>query len=84
MPDAGAKAGTLEGSLFASVLHARTRQAGDRARTLWVMPLVVGLHALVLGGLTLIWQGSSPGGRSASEGDGELVLRLVSAPPPPP
>ena len=84
MPDAGAKAGTFEGALFASVLHARARQARERARTLWVVPLVIGLHALALLGLTVFWHGSSRGGASARNDGGELILRLVPAAPPPP
>lgn len=84
MPDAGAKAGTFEGALFASVLDDRARRAGDRARTLWVMPLVLGLHAVALLGLTVFWHGSGRGGPSATADGEALVLRLLAAPPPPP
>lgn len=84
MPDAGAKAGNPEGALFASVVHVRARQAPDRQRTLWLLPLVLGFHVLALVGLTSAWQGDPEGNPRSTDGSGDLVLRLVSAPPPPP
>ncbi|WP_163997733.1 TonB family protein [Pyxidicoccus caerfyrddinensis] len=84
MPDSGAKAGSLEGALFASVIHARARQAPDRRRSLWLLPLILGVHALALVGLTTVWHGDPGGNTRATDGAGDLVLRLVSAPPPPP
>ncbi|MCY1017422.1 TonB family protein [Pyxidicoccus sp. MSG2] len=84
MPDSGAKAGGHEGALFASVVHSRARQARDRQRALWLLPLALGFHALVLVGLTTAWHGD-PGARAhATVDSGDLVLRLVPAPPPPP
>lgn len=81
MPEAGTKAGAFEEALFASVLHARAREARERHRALWLVPLVIGLHALALWAL-----GASRGTASApSESTrDELVLRLLPAPPPPP
>ncbi|MFP2907089.1 TonB family protein [Pyxidicoccus sp. 3LFB2] len=81
MPDAGAKAGTFQGALFASVLQAR---APDRGRSLWLTPLAIGFHALALLGLASLWHGGSGGSDRATDDSGDLVLRLVSAPPPPP
>jgi protein TonB len=84
MPDAGAKAGTFDGALFASVLHARARQAMDRGRALWLVPLAIGVHVVALLGLASLWHGGSRAPDRATDDTGALVLRLVSAPSPPP
>ncbi|WP_164017827.1 TonB family protein [Pyxidicoccus trucidator] len=84
MPDTGAKVGTFDGALFASVLHARARQAPDRGRSLWLVPLAIGFHAVALLGLASLWHGGSGGPGRPRDDSGDLVLRLMSAPPPPP
>jgi protein TonB len=81
MPEAGAKAGAFEEALFASVLHARAREARERHRALWLVPLVIVLHALALWALGAS-RGTSPVALESPRD--ELVLRLLPAPPPPP
>lgn len=81
MPGETSKAGGLDGALFASIVHARSRHAPERRRSLWLLPLVIGLHALAIAGLTAVWHGN-PASRGATDTSGDLVLRLVSAPPP--
>ncbi len=84
MPDPGAKAGTFEGGLFASVLHAGARRAPERRRSLWLVPLALGFHAVALLGLGAIWHGGDRSPARTADDSGALVLRLVSALPPPP
>ncbi|MFP2927548.1 energy transducer TonB [Pyxidicoccus sp. 3LG] len=84
MPDTGTKAGTSEGLLFASIVHASARRAPDRARTLWLMPLALGFHVLVLLGATTVWHEGDRRATPSASDSGDLVLRLLSAPPPPP
>ncbi|MCP3136285.1 TonB family protein [Pyxidicoccus xibeiensis] len=84
MPDAGAKAVPFQEPLFASVAHAHSRRAPDRARTLWVMPLALGFHALVLLGVTTVWHAGDRDTPATASDRGDLVLRLLAAPPPPP
>jgi protein TonB len=84
MPDAGATAGTSPGALFASVIHAQARQAPDRQRSLWLVPLALGVHAVALVALGVIWHGGEGGPARQRDDSGDLVLRLVAAPPPPP
>ncbi len=83
MPEAGAKANAFEEALFASVLHARAREARERHRSLWLVPLAIALHAAALLALGASRGDPSSSDRSARDRD-ELVLRLVAAPPPPP
>jgi protein TonB len=84
MPDSGSKAGGPDVALFSSVIHADLRQAPDRRRSAWLLPLVLGFHGLVLAGVTTVWHGDPDANRRASDDSKDLVLRLVSAPPPPP
>ncbi|WP_426748331.1 TonB family protein [Myxococcus faecalis] len=84
MPDASPKDGTADTRLFASVVDARSRSTADTTRTLWVAPLVVALHALLLVGLDSIWHGATRASTLTTKDEDTLVLRLLAAPPPPP
>ncbi|MCP3101060.1 hypothetical protein LZ198_19475, partial [Myxococcus sp. K15C18031901] len=83
MPDGSPKAGESGAGLFASITQARVRRAGDTWRTLWVTPLALALHGLVLGGLVTLWQGAARPIRASAADDTALVLRLMASPPPP-
>ncbi|MFY2556073.1 TonB family protein [Corallococcus terminator] len=51
---------------------------------MWLAPLAVAFHVLVLVGLDTIWHGSTRAPQLATQDDDTLVLRLLAAPPPPP